>query len=1765
MWKKVFAAFTILGLVLFFLARDKIVEGFVKRYFDDYCLESFGCQMQFKNGQHLNHQLSFEKPAISTTEALQDGGVSFSADKISIAYTFHWLRFCLDLDVRIENPVVSLKNDVDIKLLAERFWQGGTILPVRPSVAIIGGAFHFHDFSAPVEKVDSIYYALDLNLRGDEYGYLQMSFGDPTLQSNALEIALSRDDKTAVDFKAAFRKLDLASISQMLFPLYEPLKSWHVGRGSLDGALAARRLKGKRLESEGKAFLRSLQVGNRDLGLMANLGEIQIDFTRDGNTVNTTVGKLAIGDDCSLVIEHDDLPIWKISNMLGEVAIESHDGAKINLHGKCASGDHSFDFNIHGDGRYFDDGKKFLKLNLALVNQEGGEASAFVVMKQLNDLWNSIDINLQNFGFHEFEFVQGAMSRYSEDWRDVRLNQGTFNASVILNFKELQLQHLKVKKFAAKDVLFDYFPLNLNGNVEQAKGFLAVNFGEPDILQTLNTELSIDGGMVRIVEDSGKAWQLSDVETKLVLHDGVIQKSNVKGDFLGLEGNIVLDWLSDDEIMKIKFQGMPRNLNAPVPELLKRGIDSKFSEDMISMTAGLKVKNERLYVEGILEVEDAVQQVQDDIAFGFIVEKIRPELRRSSQMDIVESDEMQRLGQEVLQMMMPAMASPSLLLNKGWLEGEKGISGLILRDGWIYAENLPIEKYVAPFAFQPVEGEDEHPLLMTGFGDFRGVFDHTGLSVLYNIRQMTVENDNFHFEVDTLFCCDEENEQKNTLGYHYASFANGQHFGVMPVKHGTYLEKNSGLLFNEVSTNLKFKGKQMHVTELETYCSGIHFGGNININCDYADPGSFDVEIIADTMNGKVSQLQNLFSHFEKPPLFTEFPMEGDLHFRDQGAYLLCNVRPEATTMQTRFQVALSDGFVALRPLDVSIQEFGMHIDYDQKSNYLVMSEILGSVLVGRGSAVDEYILTGDKIAFTDFKNNVSEFDLWIGDRKRDMIRIAGISKGSDHGEQSLKTVHFELDRKKTHFGDVYPTTFAFSLVDWTKIENFQLDFSFRLSTLFKDLQRLSRSGIFFAPVDMLEEFNNLKEAHGDFNVNLSYDQNAASFRYALDGKNIEFLSHSFDILQLSGKVRDRTWAIDQLRLDDISVAAEVMRMTDRWRVNFLGLRRGESLLLGLDGDYSDQSKNFDGNINLLEIDLSHLDEWPQFTAFAQKNSPKGFVKGKGKLQLCRAPGTGSWICDASLSASACDLQLRDVAFADASNFSCHLLSDRGMILRNVTTAMLSSEDSSRQVPMRIEKIDYDMKVDELDVERVHFSILQKDLNWFAATLQKAMPEDVSDRTVEVISSVKDEGVVNAIVSMEQKGDYSLLKMSLEDDVYRFADTLHHVRDFQLSHAPGDFSAQMEYLYQQRPLLMQVLSEDPDIDYGTIVLADKIGDQSTPDPSGIVLQWVVDPLYGFMIREAKGKIAGLELHVHHDGTDHLDRHYHQLKGWANVSLPTALNLCESDFIQSCTDNKIGGNYLFKGKWSIGKDKKVDSYFVGDVQGQDVIMKGYQFDTLNAHFNYSTKKAVFSDLELRDVSGYMTVPALTLTYWTDEQWWFHLPELQISNFRPGILRDTQAKNQSSGKTLVINKINISDIKGKLADSATWLGKGMLKFSNPPKSSLQNTIFAIPHEIITRIGLNPAVLTPVAGTIYYDIKNGKVVFTKFKDVYSESRASKFYLPNSSMDSYVDFDGNIFIQVKMKQYNLLFKLAELFTFNVKGTLDKPVYMIQKQEAGK
>lgn len=259
--------------------------------------------------------------------------------------------------------------------------------------------------------------------------------------------------------------------------------------------------------------------------------------------------------------------------------------------------------------------------------------------------------------------------------------------------------------------------------------------------------------------------------------------------------------------------------------------------------------------------------------------------------------------------------------------------------------------------------------------------------------------------------------------------------------------------------------------------------------------------------------------------------------------------------------------------------------------------------------------------------------------------------------------------------------------------------------------------------------------------------------------------------------------------------------------------------------------------------------------------------------------------------------------------------------------------------------------------------------------------------------------------------------------------------------------------------------------------------------------------------------------------------------------------------------------LSKGKVEVHFPKSDEGesslYFHGDLLGKNFVCKGYELEQLSAKLDLSPSFVTIRNLEITDPAGVIYADQFEAFISPDAKWVVSLPLIQVNDFYPSLLKEIGSFYVPIKKPLVVNRIEVTGIKGELGDPATLVGTGKLFFSNPPKNNLQNTIFAIPSEILSRIGLDLKVLNPVTGSIQYEIRDNKIYLTRFKDIYSEGKLSRFYLPNTDYKSYLDFEGNLHVQVKMKQYNLVFKLAELFTVTVQGSLTKPTYTLQKQQS--
>ena len=231
-----------------------------------------------------------------------------------------------------------------------------------------------------------------------------------------------------------------------------------------------------------------------------------------------------------------------------------------------------------------------------------------------------------------------------------------------------------------------------------------------------------------------------------------------------------------------------------------------------------------------------------------------------------------------------------------------------------------------------------------------------------------------------------------------------------------------------------------------------------------------------------------------------------------------------------------------------------------------------------------------------------------------------------------------------------------------------------------------------------------------------------------------------------------------------------------------------------------------------------------------------------------------------------------------------------------------------------------------------------------------------------------------------------------------------------------------------------------------------------------------------------------------------------------------------------------------------RDHLEESSFKGYLKGRDFDFLGYKLKTLLGRIQIDQKGVFLKDLSISDEAVTASIPELVIDMTKKNGLSLHTPEVRISELRPSLL--TKQNRRERLKPFCIKTMIFQDVSGKLADVRTFTGKGHMKFINTFKEG--HNLLDIPIEIISRLGLDIGLLVPIQGEMEYVLKNGKLVFTKLKNSYSESKRSYFYLWNKS-ESYVDFSGNMHIDIRMKQY-VLFKITELFILSIQGSLEKP-----------
>ena len=463
----------------------------------------------------------------------------------------------------------------------------------------------------------------------------------------------------------------------------------------------------------------------------------------------------------------------------------------------------------------------------------------------------------------------------------------------------------------------------------------------------------------------------------------------------------------------------------------------------------------------------------------------------------------------------------------------------------------------------------------------------------------------------------------------------------------------------------------------------------------------------------------------------------------------------------------------------------------------------------------------------------------------------------------------------------------------------------------------------------------------------------------------------------------------------------------------------------------------------------------------------------------------------------------------------------------------------------------YHLESQKVLFESFDFSLPPEKLPWITEMLTRLFPGKIHPTIVDLTQALKKNEPLEGKISLEFFPKQVWINLTLKDGIYTLSGKPLDLKNFSFSYDPLELKVRSQYRYLDDYYWIDMMVDSMTLSHGEAAIED--------DRGRLVASWERRQERGWCVKSLQGEFCGLDVLL--DAKESLDfSKTIQLVGRVGVDLERVARLMPTDLQKVVAKLGMGQGYTLSGDFVCPKDNPSDFHFTGTLSGEEFLLGGAQLNSLFSHATYTGDRFELTDLTIEDWSGSLTMTQAMMTK-QNGHWTVEIPHIALDRLRPARLRSEQFKKNKKSKTffksLFISSGELHQLKGIVGEQTSFEGSGDLQFTNLPRKNFLSPVLYLPTEITARIGLDLGLLVPAQGTIRYEIMDGRIYLTKFKDMYSEGKRSRFYLATGH-SAYIDFDGNLYMKVKMKQYNLLMKLAEFFTVTVKGTVFKPAYTL-------
>lgn len=993
------------------------------------------------------------------------------------------------------------------------------------------------------------------------------------------------------------------------------------------------------------------------------------------------------------------------------------------------------------------------------------------------------------------------------------------------------------------------------------------------------------------------------------------------------------------------------------------------------------------------------------------------------------------------------------------------------------------------------------PFKITGALAVEGTFDKYGL----------------YFKVGSKSCKFTTEDSELSLGNEgqfYYDFLLKEWKGNVPIEGAMFEDKMYGLKLHDIHAHLNFEHDIFDLDHLSVESEGMQLQGRARVTVDSKGLESFLVQ--ADHIEGSSLQLEQLLHHFQE---FHDWklPFNGKIETLPRGAQFSGRRGKEGIEVDWDIACRLIHGSFDIGD-HYRIEDFRFDLLSNSQDKEIQLLDIRGRLPSKEGKF---YRLYGKEanLFFGDDKS--LSCDLRFQSSTIDLFRLV-IDGKYDKTKECWKIT---FDEEKSHLLNEHFQSKRCWLSESKGLQLLEgtIDFSLSnlhyMATLAHDLQ----IGVSEEALDFCEKI----PLNGRLQA-VVYKGNKG-IKISLVGHEIKFGQWLFNDLNVGIEKRGNIWKVHRFSLDDMFVQAKLTEEEECLDISDFALLCKDTRLFVERGKFSFATKHLEIPIESMMIDLEQMSKF-----FPTQRFVNGLCSLSGKLGVSfKNEGEPFSIAgDIGISSDGFLQDQFELKTNQSLVFTYGI--DQGLKIQGGAFSITGKNDPD---------IHFSLICDNGDLKSASY-IKAEGITAIASNsaiqyLLTKLPITKGQESLVAKFPYSWKGYTECIFSvfLEDK-EYKIVGFCPED-YYHIADHYHHVNEvsFQIDPDVIDLSAKIPFFDETVLIQSHTIAKEP---YLTEIKGYKAKDEMA---SSLIS---LSTPQGVMLHNLQGNLCGLDFSFL-PKPKMTDAHAMTFLGSVKVDgalLAPYVKGAPGEFLKEIQLKK---GYELTGEFTYFKDKPENSYFDGFIKGKNFQLLGFEFTTMLGNVQMKKGEVLIENLTVSDDSVGINIPKISI----DQESHLQMAEMVIRDLRPSLMRKSR-RSHLRLKPFCIHQMVFQDVSGSLKDLRTLTGKGSLIFENTFKRD--HHILDIPIELISRLGLDMVLLVPIHGEMDYVINNGKVMLTKLRNSYSEGKRSHFYL-SSSKDSFIDFHGNIQMQIKMKQY-VLFKITELFVLTVSGTLEDPQF---------